>query len=758
MVAKASASDVPLARARRTPVANYCSGAARTRRSSDSHHPDRGDFAQKRCRSLLRCAVLGPVRSRCRTEPRPAIHCRVNEIANVAPNGTFPASGDFQRGAVIFRTESSGELGFRLRRSVWSESCPVSSSMRLHGGTKAREIAVRFSPGALSSQLQKGVSQWFSSVASQALPPCAPFLASFSFIPATRQGPDPSAHESREDRPVHSEATKHPADTEPAMDLTRQHHPTMVLGVRCRGARHTPHDVVAAFRKRMGQQDLHAESGRRGNTAGKLVDARRPAAGLLDKHLPRHHGLAAFGRDRAAARSAHRQLSSHPGVLRTAHRLHTLHARGRLHSAGHAVDRYRRIVQDRHYLHRHLFSAGVDGGRGRPARADAADRSGADHGGGPRRDPHARDPAIGQTGAPRHAAGDDGLGLDLSGGRRAGRRQFRSGVRDSQGAALPADRQDLRRNTAYRRDRSRHGPGIPRPAPSRLSLAAHEMTSVTTRAKGIVIAGLSKIFTAPSGSTVALQNIDLEVAPNEFVTLVGASGCGKSTLLRIVGGLERQSGGEVRVDGVPAVGPGVDRAMVFQHYSLYPWLTVIENIKFCRQLQAHREDLTPSDVEAASGRADALLSVMGLESAADAYPNQLSGGMQQRVAIARALMPRPQILLMDEPFGALDAQTREVMHDLIRHLFAVEQTTIVFVTHDVEEAIYLASRVVVMAPRPGRVDSIYAVPLPTRRSLEMKLAPEFIGLKREILERIRETSGMKTDLEVLRKLTEKAAH
>jgi NitT/TauT family transport system ATP-binding protein len=284
------------------------------------------------------------------------------------------------------------------------------------------------------------------------------------------------------------------------------------------------------------------------------------------------------------------------------------------------------------------------------------------------------------------------------------------------------------------------------------------VTSVTTRAKGIAIAGLSKIFAAPSGSTVALQDIDLAVAANEFVTVVGASGCGKSTLLRIVGGLERQSSGEVRIDGVPAHGPGVDRAMVFQHYSLYPWLTVMENIKFSRRLKAHREGITSSDVEAASGRADALLSVMGLESAADAYPNQLSGGMQQRVAIARALMPRPQILLMDEPFGALDAQTREVMHDLIRHLFAVEQTTILFVTHDVEEAIYLAARVVVMAPRPGRVDSIHAVPLPAERSLEMKLAAGFIELKREILARIRETSGMKTDLEVLRKLTEKAAH
>ncbi|HZF17538.1 MAG TPA: ABC transporter ATP-binding protein [Steroidobacteraceae bacterium] len=277
-------------------------------------------------------------------------------------------------------------------------------------------------------------------------------------------------------------------------------------------------------------------------------------------------------------------------------------------------------------------------------------------------------------------------------------------------------------------------------------------------AKSVVTAGLSKVFEAPSGSTVALQNVDLAVAPNEFVTLVGASGCGKSTLLRIVGGLERQSSGEVRIDGVPAIGPGVDRAMVFQHYSLYPWLTVMENIKFSRRLKAQREGITCSDVEAASGRADALLSVMGLELVADAYPNQLSGGMQQRVAIARALMPRPQVLLMDEPFGALDAQTREVMHDLIRHLFAVEQTTIVFVTHDVEEAIYLADRVVVMAPRPGRIDGIHAVPLPAVRSPEMKLAAAFIGLKREILARIRETSGMKTDLDVLRKLTEKAVH
>ena len=197
--------------------------------------------------------------------------------------------------------------------------------------------------------------------------------------------------------------------------------------------------------------------------------------------------------------------------------------------------------------------------------------------------------------------------------------------------------------------------------------------------------------------------------------------------------------------------------MVFQHYSLYPWLTVMQNIKFSRRLEIHRRDITSSDVEAAAGRADALLAVMGLSHVADAYPNQLSGGMQQRVAIARALMPRPRILLMDEPFGALDAQTRDVMHDLIRYLRAIENTTILFVTHDVEEAIYLGNRVVVLAPRPGRIDSILSVPLPEERIQEMKLTPEFIAVKRIILDRIRETSGMKTDYDMLRKLTQNAA-
>lgn len=267
----------------------------------------------------------------------------------------------------------------------------------------------------------------------------------------------------------------------------------------------------------------------------------------------------------------------------------------------------------------------------------------------------------------------------------------------------------------------------------------------------IQIRDLYKCF---EGATVnALENVELDIAENEFVTFVGASGCGKSTLLRTIAGLETHTTGELEISGQPVDGPGIDRAMVFQHYSLYPWMTVQQNIKFCRQLEAHTFNRSSSDVEAAAGRADALLNLMGLTPAAKAWPNQLSGGMQQRVAIARALMGRPEILLMDEPFGALDAQTREVMHDLIRHVHRLEKATVLFVTHDVEEAIYLGSRVVLMAPRPGRIDTIFEIPFGDSRTQDLKHAPEFLRLKREILDRIRDTSGMKTDLEQLERLS-----
>lgn len=269
----------------------------------------------------------------------------------------------------------------------------------------------------------------------------------------------------------------------------------------------------------------------------------------------------------------------------------------------------------------------------------------------------------------------------------------------------------------------------------------------------IRVRGLGKIFGEPPSEVRALENVSLDVHENEFVTLVGASGCGKSTLLRIIGGLEFHTSGELVADGTPVSGPGADRAMVFQHYSLYPWLRVLENIRFSRRLGVNRGDITSADVEVAAGRADALLRLMGLSACGNAYPNQLSGGMQQRVAIARALMNRPAILLMDEPFGALDAQTREVMHDLILHVFRLEKSTIVFVTHDVEEAIYLGQRVVLMAPRPGRIDTIYTVPFGAERNQDLKHTREFLDMKNEILGRIRQTSGMETDAEMLQQLS-----
>ncbi len=285
-------------------------------------------------------------------------------------------------------------------------------------------------------------------------------------------------------------------------------------------------------------------------------------------------------------------------------------------------------------------------------------------------------------------------------------------------------------------------------------LGAAAAAAVMSPPPKLRVAGVWKYFGEGPQRTVALQDVSLDIADNAFVTLVGASGCGKSTLLRTLAGLEHRSAGELLCDGRPIEGPGPERAMVFQHYSLYPWLNVLDNIKWSRRLAVHTRERSAGDVEAAAGRADALLRLMGLTHVARHYPSQLSGGMQQRVAIARALMSRPQVLLMDEPFGALDAQTREVMHDLILHVHRLEKTTIVFVTHDVEEAIYLGRRVVLMAPRPGRIDTVYEVPLPAEREQGMKLAPEFNALKREVLERIRATSGMQTDFELLARLSQ----
>jgi NitT/TauT family transport system ATP-binding protein len=269
------------------------------------------------------------------------------------------------------------------------------------------------------------------------------------------------------------------------------------------------------------------------------------------------------------------------------------------------------------------------------------------------------------------------------------------------------------------------------------------------------VQGLGKQFSTAAGPFTALADISFDVAAGEFIALVGASGCGKSTLLRIIAGLEPPSSGAVWVGGKPIAGPGRDRAMIFQDYSLYPWLSVLENIGFSRRLQATQRGQSPAEQEGLAERSLLLLELMGLDRVRDAHPHVLSGGMRQRVAIARALLSKPEVLLMDEPFGALDAQTREVMHDLILHIVALEKRTVLFVTHDVQEAVYLADRVIVLAPAPGRIDSVWPIALPPalERTQDLKLSPEFLTLERQILNRIRATSGLQSDLKALKRLT-----
>ena len=263
------------------------------------------------------------------------------------------------------------------------------------------------------------------------------------------------------------------------------------------------------------------------------------------------------------------------------------------------------------------------------------------------------------------------------------------------------------------------------------------------------VENLDKRFFDHGRRVTALLDVNLDIQSGECVTIVGASGCGKSTLLRMLAGLEEVTSGKIFVDGDPVTGPGVDRAMVFQHYSLYPWLTVLDNIQFSHRFKANRELFSK---EEALARANTLLKTVGLERFANSYPTQLSGGMQQRVAIARAMMPVPKVLLMDEPFGALDVQTREVMNDVVQHVFEAEKTTIVFVTHDVDEAIYLGQRMVLMAPNPGHIVKTVVVPLPDKRYTALRRTPEFLQLKAQVLDHLRDTSGMTTNMDLMQQL------
>ena len=246
------------------------------------------------------------------------------------------------------------------------------------------------------------------------------------------------------------------------------------------------------------------------------------------------------------------------------------------------------------------------------------------------------------------------------------------------------------------------------------------------------IEGLSRVFPGVGGGAPvrALEPTDLAVAENDFITILGPSGCGKSTLLRIIAGLDRPTTGRVVLDGREVRGPGADRGMVFQSYTLFPWLTVAENIAY-----GLREKGMPAAERGAI--VAAYVEKIGLGGFENHYPKQLSGGMQQRTAIARALANDPAILLLDEPFGALDNQTRSLMQELLLGIWERERKTVLFVTHDIEEAIFLASRVVVMSARPGRIKAELAVDLPHPRHYRMKTSPEFSGLKARLTEEIR---------------------
>jgi ABC-type nitrate/sulfonate/bicarbonate transport system ATPase subunit len=248
----------------------------------------------------------------------------------------------------------------------------------------------------------------------------------------------------------------------------------------------------------------------------------------------------------------------------------------------------------------------------------------------------------------------------------------------------------------------------------------------------LVVEGVSRTFAGLRGAAAvcALEPTNLAVAENDFITILGPSGCGKSTLLRIVAGLDRPSAGRVLLDGRAVSGPGADRGMVFQSYTLFPWLTVAENIAF-----GLRERGMPAAERQAVVRA--FIEKVGLSGFENHYPKQLSGGMQQRTAIARALANDPAILLLDEPFGALDNQTRALMQELLLGIWERERKTVLFVTHDIEEAIFLASRVVVMSARPGRIKADLPVDLPHPRHYTMKTSPAFSALKARLTEDIR---------------------
>ncbi len=248
----------------------------------------------------------------------------------------------------------------------------------------------------------------------------------------------------------------------------------------------------------------------------------------------------------------------------------------------------------------------------------------------------------------------------------------------------------------------------------------------------LTVTDLSRVFPGSRGAkpVTALQPTTLAIQPNDFITILGPSGCGKSTLLRIVAGLDMPTSGEVKLNGRAVTRPGADRGMVFQSYTLFPWLTVAQNIAF-----GLREKGMPDAEQKAI--VASYIEKVGLRGFENHWPKQLSGGMQQRTAIARALANDPAILLLDEPFGALDNQTRGLMQELLLGIWERERKTVLFVTHDIEESIFMANRCLVMSARPGRIKLDLPIGLPHPRHYTMKTSPEFSALKARLTEEIR---------------------
>jgi len=247
----------------------------------------------------------------------------------------------------------------------------------------------------------------------------------------------------------------------------------------------------------------------------------------------------------------------------------------------------------------------------------------------------------------------------------------------------------------------------------------------------IIAQNITKIYKTKKKQTIAMENCNMNILENEFVCIVGVSGCGKSTLLRMIAGLDFPTSGEIIVNDEKVTGPGVDRGMVFQGYTLFHWLTVEKNLQYGLKLKKITKERRQEIVEK-------YLDIIGLKNFRSAYPNQLSGGMKQRVAIARALANKPSFLLMDEPFGALDPITKARLQLFIRDIWKELRTTIVFVTHDIQEAVFLASKVYVMSARPGKVKAEIPIYLPHKRTLEIKDTDEFITYTKQIEKLIHE--------------------